>query len=85
MQNLQKLLERFSRALDKDGALKSVVIETVQKKTGAQLKKENISLKEGVLEISAGASMKNELKLKESAILEELALRGVKIGRVLYK
>ncbi len=86
MENLHKLLERFKRSLDKDLVARAAVMEAVKKVTGAALKEENISIKDGVLGISAGATLKNELKIKEKAVLEELKnTHHVRIGRILYK
>ena len=86
MKDLFALLERFSRSLNKDSWIKETISQVISDKTGATLKTETFSLKNGVLEISAGASLKNEIKLKEDLILAELKeARKIPVTRILYK
>lgn len=86
MQNLQKFLERFTKSLNKDAIIKGAVIDVVRKRVGPTLKEENVSIKDGILEISCGAALKNELRIKEKGLLEELnGTYGVKVAKVRYK
>jgi hypothetical protein len=85
MKNLLSLLERFSHALNKDTHLKESISEIVKEKTGASISPENITLNRGVLELSIGAALKNEITLKEAWIKEELNSRGVFFSRILFK
>ena len=86
MHNLKSLLERFTNSLNKDEITRGAVREAVLVSTGVKLSLENITLKDGVLTISAGAAAKNEIRLKEEAIKQELkALHQVNISRIIYK
>lgn len=86
MNNLSSLLERFSKLLNKDTALKGSVIGVVKERTGAILSPGNINLKEGVLEIAASQAVKNEISLKEDQIKTELKeVHKINILRIFYK
>lgn len=86
MENLSKLLERFAKVLNKDRNVKEVVSQVVLARTRVSLSHESISLKEGVLEINTSPAAKNEIRLKEEAILNELKeLHKLPISRILYK
>jgi hypothetical protein len=85
MRDLKKLLERISESLNKDDLIKERVIDVVKSKTKVTLKIQEVSVKNGVLEINTKPAAKNEIKLKESELIPELALRGVYVSRVLYK
>ncbi len=77
---LSNLLERFSKNLNKNTETKNAIIDTIKNKTRAVLDYKSINLKDGVLEIEASPSAKNEIKLKEDEIKKEL-----KISRIFYK
>lgn len=86
MKNLRNLLERFSKSLSKDTLTKDSVIEVIKKLTGITLQEGNISLKEGILEITAGATLKNELRLKEEGFKSELKdAHHLSISKIIYK
>lgn len=85
MRNLSSLLNRLTRALDKDSFTKESVIDVVTNLTGAKLTKEDIRIKEGVLEIQTTPGAKNEIRMKEERIKDELRSREVFITRILYK
>lgn len=85
MRNLSSLLNRLTRALDKDSFTKESVIDVVLSLTKASLTKENIQIKEGVLEIQTTPGAKNEIRIKEEQIKGELRSREVFITRILYK
>ena len=86
MKTFSSLLERFSRALDKSLSVKKSVSEIVLRNTKINLPPENITLKNGVLEISASPVAKNEILLKEGVIKEELKkFHDIAVARVLYK
>jgi len=84
MKNLTALLERFNKRLNKDRITKGVITETILHATGVNLSPEAISLKEGILTVSATATIKNEIKLKEEGIRREFKERGVPISRIIY-
>ncbi len=77
---LSNLLERFSKNLNKSTETKNAIIDTIKNKTRVVLDYKNINFKDGVLEIEASPSAKNEIKLKEDEIKKEL-----KISRIFYK
>ena len=85
MRNLTSLLERFSKILDKDSAVKERISEIIQKETGAQLPPKDISIKNHVLEITAGSAFKNEIRMKEERINASLKEEGIFVSRVLYR
>lgn len=86
MKDLLKLLERFSRSLTKDTDTKETIARVITERIGASFKPEKLNLKEGVLEINAGAAFKNEIRLKEEAILAELKeVYKLPVRRILYK
>lgn len=86
MKDLFKLLERFTKSLSKDVLAKEAVLQTILEHTRAKISIENISLKEGVLEINASPVVKNEINLKETAILSELKERHrISVSRIFYK
>ena len=79
MKILTELLERFSKALNKNTLLKEEVQSVIKAKTGKT--PESINIKDGVLEIVGTPALKNEIMLKETQILTEL--KG--ISKILYK
>lgn len=86
MENLSKLLERFSRSLNKDTLTKGFISEVIERTTKISLDGEKVNLKDGVLTIQCSPVFKNELRLKEERILTELKERhNIRISRVLYK
>ncbi|MSR87798.1 MAG: hypothetical protein EXS69_01360 [Candidatus Zambryskibacteria bacterium] len=86
MKNLFSLLERFRKVLNKDTLTKEVIIKVVADKTRVKLLSEWILLRDGVLEITAGASAKNEISLREELIKSELKeAHQILISKFLYK
>lgn len=86
MKNLRTLLERFTRSLNKDEIARQAVCEAAWSIARVRLDPSSVSLKEGVLSLSAGAAAKNELRLKEEKIKEALqGLYDIRILRVIYK
>lgn len=85
MKNITSLLERFSKILDKDSDLKQKISEEISNEIGVSIPAPSFMIKNGVLEISAGAILKNEIKLKEDRIKEALQRNEIFISRILYK
>lgn len=86
MENLSKLLERFSKILNRNAATKEIIIKTIENRTRVALPPKNILLKEGILTIEASPSAKNEIRLKEDSILRELGeLHNIPIAKIFYK
>ncbi len=85
MQNLARLLERFTKSLNKDALTKEAIALTIGHRIGLQLSPESFTIKDGVLSISASAVAKNEMRMKEESILAELRAQKVPVSRILYK
>ncbi|MEK7227510.1 MAG: hypothetical protein AAB641_01300 [Patescibacteria group bacterium] len=82
MKNLSRLLERFSNILNRNTETKNTIIKIIKDKTNIELKSDRINLRNGVLEIESSPAAKNEIKLKEEFIVNEL--KGF-VSRILYK
>ncbi len=86
MKNILSLLERFKKLLDKDDLIKESIVNIVKERTRVTLDPSKINLKEGVLEITASPAGKNEIRLKEEIIKDELKeVQKIVITRILYK
>ena len=86
MEKLSSLLERFVEILNKGAITKENIAKTIFNIAKVNLNPKNLHLKNGVLEISASAPAKNEIRLKEEIIKAELKeIYKISILRVLYK
>ncbi len=86
MKNLLSLLERFSRILNKDVFIKESIAKVIEGKTKISLTPDNFLLKEGVLEINSSPVAKNEIRLKEDIIKDELReVHHIFISKIFYK
>jgi len=86
MRNLLDLLGRFSKSLNRDAFTKEAISNIIFEYTKVRLTPEQIMLKNGVLEITTGATAKNEILLKEEIIKQVLKeSQQVSVSRVLYK
>lgn len=86
MYKLTSLLERFTKLLDKDSLIKESIVNTIKERTNVSVDPQKINLKEGVLEITASSVGKNEIRLKEELIKDELKeVYKIVITRFLYK
>ncbi len=86
MRNLKELLKRFSLSLNKNTYTKEVIASVIHKRVDILVPLENLTLKEGVLSITASGGVNNAIKLKEDLILSEIR-EGNKIAitRILYR
>lgn len=85
MKNLTDLLGRFVKSLNKDEIARQAVADACLNVARVTLAPGDISLKEGVLTIAAGAAAKNELKLKEEKFLASLReIYNIRVSRVIY-
>lgn len=85
MRDLSTLLERISRALNKDSFIKGAIRDTVERCTRVLLPQDAISIKRDVLEITASSAGKNEIKFHEEEILNVLKSEyKIFISRILY-
>ena len=87
MKDISSLLGRFLKSLGKDTLTKETVLEAIQRATGFVLKPEEVSIKENVLSIELDSpGKKNEIKLKEEKILNEIKERtSQNINKIFYK
>ncbi len=86
MKDLFKLLERFTKSLNKDTDTKEAIASVIKERVGVSIPIENISLKEGVLSITASGTVNNAIKLKEEAVLLEIRERyKTPVVRILYR
>ncbi|MDO8565534.1 MAG: hypothetical protein Q7R67_02865 [bacterium] len=86
MENLSKLLERFSKILNRDASTKEAIASVIAERTKVSLKPEDFTLKDGVLEVNASAVAKNEIRLKEEMIKDELKnIHRLSISKIFYK
>jgi hypothetical protein len=86
MKDLFKLLERFTNSLNKDEVTRQMVATVISDRIGVPFNPENVSIKNGVLQLSSSPALNNEIRLKEDSIRQELKeTRNINILRVLYK
>ena len=86
MRNIQSLLERFAKALNRDGIAKSAVVDVVRTRARVTLTQDQVSFKDGVLKIEISSAVaKNEIRLKEEGIMDELrGLYKLPVRKILY-
>jgi len=86
MKNLSSLLERFAKSLGRNVLDKEIVLHTIEDLTSIRLNEEDVSIKEGVLEITSSPLKNNEIKLKEDKIINELrSHKATFINKIFYK
>lgn len=85
MKDLLNLLNKFRNSLNSDTTTKEAIQEVLKDKVRVNIKKENIFLKNGVLELVASPTMKSEIALKEEQVRNILKMRGIIISRIIYK
>ena len=86
MRNLASLLERVSKALNRDRSAKEAIISVIYKHTKASLPGSSLTLRDGVLEVVTSSAIKNEIILKEEVIKDELkGAYEVFVTRFLFK
>ncbi len=86
MKDFSSLLERFSKILNRDTYTKESIIAVINKQTKITLGKENVDLREGVLQLTTTPIAKSEINLKSEAIRSELKeVYQITVTRFLYK
>jgi hypothetical protein len=86
MKEFGTLLKKLYSSLNRDVVERENILYTLKNTTGITLTSSDLFIREGVLEISASPVVKNEIKLKEEAILEALKNSyNLSYSRVLYK
>lgn len=86
MKKINSLLSRFAGLLDKKTAIKETVALVISKSINKEVSPGCIFVSESVLEIEVSPTVKNEIKLKEQSILEELeGSHKLFFNRVLYR
>jgi hypothetical protein len=86
MKEFSSLLKKLYSALNKETVERENVLFVLKNNAGITLKSGDIFIKDGVLEICASPTVKNEIKLKEEAVLSSLKTAfNLSYSRVLYK
>jgi hypothetical protein len=86
MKDISSLLKRFSNLLNKKEVDQEVVATVIEGYVGRKPTLKEIFIEGTVLEISTSPIIKNEIRLKEDKILEDLKrVHNIHISRVLYK
>ncbi len=84
MRTLGDLIERFSRSLNSDIFIKESIQGAIQDVVGIEIKTDNLSVKDGLLNIQTSPVVKNEIHLKERLILNNLKGKKILIERITY-
>ena len=86
MINLNTLLNRFKKSLDRNVFIKEAVVFVVENVTGIKLSPEDIDLKNFTLEINTSPIKKNEIRLNQEEILAGVrAKTGQNISKIFFK
>lgn len=86
MLNLNTLLNRFKKSLDRNVFIKEAVVFVVENVTGIKLSPEDIDLKNFTLEINTSPIKKNEIRLNQEEILAGVrAKTGQNISKIFFK
>ncbi|MDQ3089719.1 MAG: hypothetical protein M3Q24_01020 [bacterium] len=86
MKDFSELLKKIYASLNKDTLEKENVLLELKNCTGAKLDSSSVFIRDGVLEISASPTLKNEIKLKEERLLTALKNNHkLSYTRILYK
>lgn len=72
MQSITSFLDKFNHLFKKDEDLKNKIYISIKNNTGLELKKDNISIKNGILYLKEKPHFKNEVFMKKDKILREL-------------
>jgi hypothetical protein len=86
MKDFGSLLKKVYASLNKDTLERENILYTLKNTTGVTLTSSDVFIRDGVLEISASPVIKNEIRLKEDAVLNTLKNSyNLSYSRVLYK
>lgn len=72
MQQISLLLDKYKRFGFKDQIVKETLITLIKEKFGDELKREDIDIKDGNLNIKISGPLKSEIFLNKESIREEL-------------
>jgi len=75
MKQISLLLDKYKRFGFKDQFVKETLIALIKEKFGDELKRENIDIKDGNLNIKVSGPLKSEIFLNKESIREELNTR----------
>jgi hypothetical protein len=85
MKKIDDLLGRFYKSLLGSERTKEVVVGVIQEIAGVGVEKEKVFYRDGVLKLEISPVAKNQIKIKEEAILRRLQeAHSIRVGRVLY-
>lgn len=86
MKSIISLLERFNKSVGNDLWKKDAIIASVKNSSKILLESSEIHIWEGVLEISVGSTVKkNEIRMKEKNILQDLQDQKLSIKEIRYR
>ena len=72
MKHLSSYLDKFRNIVPPDDFLKSYILQLIKNKLGVDIGKKNIEISKGVVYIKTGPSIKNEIFIKKSFLLDEI-------------
>lgn len=72
MKHLSSYLDKFRSITPPDDFLKSHILQLIKNKLGVDIDKKNIEISKGVVYIKTGPSIKNEIFIKKSLLLDEI-------------
>lgn len=72
MQQISLLLDKYKKFGFKDQIVKETLISLLKEKFGIELKREDMDLKDGNVNIKVSGPLKSEIFLKKESIREEL-------------
>jgi hypothetical protein len=75
MEHVSLLLEKFKRFGFKDQILKEIIINIIKEKFDFELKKDDISLINGVVRINVSGPLKSEIFINKDGIQNEVIKR----------
>ena len=73
MENISKFFGIFKNKAVEHIHNRMVICEAVQKVTGQEIRPEDITLKNGVVQIRGSQGLKNEIFIKKKALLDTIA------------
>ncbi len=85
MKNLSSLLDKLTKSVNKDKIIKGTISDVVFLYTKVRLGESQVAIKDGILEVSASSIAKNEIKMREGEILDNLKNNQIFISRVTYR
>ncbi len=73
MFNIEEYLSKFKVILKKDGAIKGVIKDVLDKELKTNISKEDIKISQGIIFLKAPPILKSEILLRKNKILEKIS------------